>query len=78
MRPADVILSTSLAQTVARVFTNGLEHPVALSRVANEALVDERLQQVEIGARDLLGGVQRRPASEDGQAGKQASLLLPE
>src|SRR6476646_10690156 len=69
VRAADVVPSTSLAQTVARVFANGLEHPVALGGIANEALVDERLQKVEIGARDLLGGDQRRPSREHSQAG---------
>ena len=33
-----------------------LQHPEALLHVANEALVDERVQHVQVGAADGLGG----------------------
>ena len=44
-----------------------LEDPKALGAVADEVLVDERLQQVELRLGDLLGGIERAAAGEHGQ-----------
>ena len=41
---------------------------------ANEALVDERLERVEVGVADLFGGGKRAAAGEDGEPGEE--LLL--
>ena len=54
-----------------RVLADRLEHPVALVREAQQALLDERLQRVEVGAGDLLGGLERAPAGEDGQRARR-------
>jgi hypothetical protein len=43
--------------------------------VPDEALLDQRLQRVEIGIRDTLGGLERTAAGEDGQAREELLLL---
>ena len=48
----------------------------ARSRVTDQALVDERLQGVEVGAGDLLGRLERAAAAEDGEPGEEPLLLL--
>src|SRR6185436_9928242 len=50
------------------VLADRLEHRVAVAGEAQEALLDERLQRVELGLAHLLGGLQRRAAHEHGQA----------
>ena len=67
-----------LVQPFARVLADRLEHPVALVREAEQALLDERLQRVEVGAADLLGRLERAAAGEDGEARGRALLLLGE
>jgi hypothetical protein len=54
-----------LLEPLGCVLANGLEHPEALGRVAEEALVDERLQRLELGACNGLGCGQRAAAAED-------------
>jgi hypothetical protein len=61
-------------QPLRRELANRLEHPVALAGVAEQALVDQRSDLVEIGSADLLGGLQRAAAGEDGQAGEDVLL----
>ena len=39
------------------------------------ATVDERLESVEVGVADLLGGGERAAAGEHGQPGEQALLV---
>ena len=58
-----------------RVLADRLEHPEALVGVPEEALVDERLQRVEIGLRDLLGRLERAPTREDCEPREDALLL---
>ncbi len=55
----------------SRVFPDRLEHPVARVGEAKEALLHERLQAVEVGVTNLLGGSQRAAASEDREAGEE-------
>jgi hypothetical protein len=52
-------------QLLPSELTNRLEHPVALVRKAEEALLDERLQGVEVGFAHLLRGLERAAAGED-------------
>ena len=60
-----------LVEPFDRELADRLEHPVAVVAAAQEALVDQRRDLVEIGAADLLGGLQRAPAGEHGEAGEQ-------
>ena len=46
--------------------------------MAEQALVDERAERVELGFADLLGGLERAAAGEDGQAGEELLLGLVE
>ena len=67
--------SSSFDSRSAGVLADGLEHPVALVGEAQEALLDERLQGVEVGFGHLLGGLERAAAGEDGEAGEEPLLL---
>ena len=60
------------------VLVHRLEHPVALAVEDDEALVDERLQRVEVGVAHLLGGVERAAAGEDRETAEQAPLVVGE
>ena len=55
-----------------------LQHPEAVARVAQQALLDERLEDVEVGVADVFGGVERAPAGEDGEAGEELLLVFGE
>ena len=46
-----------LVQPFARIVADRLEHPVALVREAEQVLLDQRLQRLDVGSADLLGGV---------------------
>jgi len=46
--------------------------------VADEALVDERLQRVEIGVGHFLSCVEGAAAGKDGQVGEETLLILGE
>src|SRR5439155_15549286 len=75
---AELTCGAAFSEPLDRVPANRLEHPEALVRVAHEALVDERLQRVEIRACDVLGGPERAAAAEDGQACEQLLLVRVE
>ena len=47
-------------------------------RVAQQALLDERLQDVEVGVADVFGSVERAAAGEDGEAGEELLLVFGE
>ena len=65
-------------EPLRRVLPDRLQHPVALVREAQQALLDERLQRVEVGVRDLLGRVERAAPDEDGERSEDALLLFGE
>ena len=79
MPPCDRLGFVRLFELLARVLADRLEHPEAAARpAAQEALVDERLQLVEVGVADGLGRLEREAAGEDGEPAEQALLLLVE
>ncbi len=51
-------------EAVAGIFTNRFEHPVALPGVAQKALLDQRLECIDVGATDRFGDLKRAPADE--------------
>ena len=59
---------------LARVLADRLQHREPLVGVAQEALVDERLEGVEIDLRHLLGRLERGAAPEDGEPGEEGLL----
>ena len=67
--------ATVFVEPLRRVLPDRLQHPVALVGEAEQALLDERLQRVEIGLADFFGRLQRAAAREDGEAGEELLLL---
>ena len=66
-------------QALARVLVDGLEHPEAAAPpAADQAPVDERREDVQIGVADGLGGLEVEAPGEDGQAREQLPLLARE
>jgi len=66
---------TGRSQALACVLADRLEHPVAVPGVPNEALVDERLERVELCLCDLLGCFECAAAQEDGESREELLLL---
>ena len=67
-----------LYEAIERVLADRLQHPEAVASVAKEALVDERLEDVEVGVAHVFGRLQGAAAGEDGQPGEQPLLLAGE
>ena len=44
--------------------------------MASEALVDERLKDVEVGVAHLFGRIEGAAAGEDGEAGEELLLVV--
>ena len=59
-----------------RVLTDRLQHPVAPTREAEKALVDERLERVEVRATHVLRRAERAPAGEDRESCEELLLAL--
>src|SRR5262249_6461885 len=59
-----------------RVLSDRLEHPVALVREAQQALLDERLERVDGGVDDLFCSKQRAATGEDGKRLEDTLLLV--
>src|SRR5688572_7099427 len=78
MTAAQLGLGAAFGKTLEGVLANRLEHPEALVRTAEQALVEERLQSVHGRVRDLLGRLQCAAAREHGQPGERASLRVIE
>ena len=72
-RAAAVIFASSpLAPSRStRVLADRLEHPEALAGVADQALVDQRLQHVEVGLGDLLGRLEGAAAVKTARRAKR-------
>ena len=66
VRLAQLLRLARFLNTLGRELANCLKHPEALLGMAQQALVNKRLQGVEFGVADLLGGLQRAAAAEDG------------
>jgi len=76
MPASQLVLLARFAQTLSRKFVDGLEHPEAvLVADSDEALVDQRLQLVDVGVADPLGGLERAPTAENRQAREQTLLV---
>src|SRR5947208_14731463 len=75
---AGVCRLARLLEALERELADRLQHRVPLAVEADEALLDERLQPVEVTVRNLLGRLQRAAAGEDGQPPKELLLLRRE
>src|SRR4051794_106549 len=67
--------SSSQLELLCRVVADGLEHPEAIVRASEQALVEQRLQRVQVGVAHLFGGFERAAAREHRHAGKQLLLF---
>jgi len=74
--PPQVRDLTRVLQPLGSVLADRLQHPEPIFGMAEEALVDERLQDVEVGVCHLLGVLNRAATGEDREAGEEALLVL--
>ena len=65
-----------LLEPLGCVLANGLEHPEAISRVAEKALVDERLHRFELCVRNGLGRGERAAAAEDRESTEKTLTVV--
>jgi hypothetical protein len=75
LAPQFVSLSGVL-ESLERELADRLQHPEAAVPEPDEALVDERLEHVQIGAADGLRCFESAAAGEHGQAGEESLLLF--
>ena len=82
MALGNTLVDAALGQTLRGVFTDRLEHPVARSEGAvaptKKTLVDQRLQRVRIGARNVLCGVVQAAVDEHRNCLEEPHLGLVE
>ena len=83
MASPQIVFPPVVAEPLEREFADGLEHPVALltepSRAAAEqALVEQGGERVEIGLADELRRFERAAAAEHAQVREQRLLVLVE
>ena len=74
MRSMQSVLVGQRRELLGRVLPDRLEHPVAPLREAEEALVDERLERVEVGVTHVLRRSESASAGEHGEAREQPLL----
>ena len=73
----EVVCLAGLLEPLGRVLADRLQHPEAVVVAdADEALVDEGLQRVEVGVADLLGRLERAAAAEDGEPREETLLVF--
>ena len=77
------VLLAGCVEPLERELPDRLEHPEALLAVrigaaADEALVEQRRQRVEVGAADLLRVLERGAAAEHREPGEERLLVLAE
>src|SRR6266496_417217 len=79
MAAPDCVGLAATVEPLACELADGLQHPepVAFAH-ADEALVDEGLEGVDVGIAYLLGGLDSAAAAENGEPGKQPLLVAVE
>ena len=80
---AEPVLLARRGEALRGELPDRLEHPeplgaVRLGAAADEALVEERGQRVEVRLADRLGVVERAAAAEDGEPGEELLLAAVE
>ena len=75
MTPPQLVCFIGVLEPLERIVADRLEHPESLLAAADEALLEQRLQRVELGVADLLGCRERAPTGEDREAAKESPLL---
>jgi hypothetical protein len=67
----EVLGLTTLVQALERVGADGFEHAEAVARVADEAVLGERLEREDVDVADGVRSGEREAAGEDAQAGER-------
>ena len=71
-----------LVQALGRVLADRLEHPIARAdagvTAAQQALVEQRLECVGVGAGNILGSLEGTPSREDAERSEHALLAVVE
>ena len=62
-------------EPIGRVLPDRLEHPIPLLGESDKALLDERLQGVDVRIGDFLSSSERAAACEDGKAREELLLF---
>src|SRR4051794_17190784 len=75
MLAAHIGRHTALFEPLDGVLANRLEHPEAALGVPDEALLDQRLERVQVGPGDIFGGLDRAAAGEDAERGEEPLLV---
>jgi len=68
----------ALLELLGRVLPDRLQHPEPIFLPAQQALVDERLERVQVRFADVLCGLEGAAAAEDRAALEQEPLVLVE
>ena len=74
--PLELLSFARLLEPLGRVLADRLQHPEPLLGVAQQALVDERLQGIQVGLCHFLCGLERAAAGKDGEASEEALLRV--
>ena len=78
MSPSEVVPLVSHIQTLGRVLSNDLEHQEAVVPSAEQALLDERLQGVDVGVATSSAASSVQPPAKTERRAEEALLLLGE
>src|SRR6478735_8380843 len=76
MPSADFVRTFGFLELFDCEFADRLQHPEPLSRMPKQALVDERLDGVDICVGNLVYRLQRRATGEHGEPAEQRLLVV--
>ena len=74
MARADLRALAGRVELLDGMFPDGLEHPIPVARGLDEALLDERLERIELGLRDHLGRFEAEAGGEDPESSEEDLL----
>jgi hypothetical protein len=75
---AEIVDLTRLLEALGGKLSDRFKHPEALAAPSDEALVDERAEDLEISVTDLLRCLELPAAGEDGELGEQSLFVFVE
>ena len=75
---ASVVRLGRLAETLRGELADRLQHGEAISLEPEQTLVDERMERVEVGCANTLGGGEVEAAGEDGEPAEEFLLVVAE
>ncbi len=78
MSPAEATGLVRVVETLSRVLADRLEHREARLVVANEALIDERLERIDVRFGHRFGRLERASTVEDSESREEPTLLRRE